>query len=68
EFLEERLAEYREIMSRPHVEGRDLIAAGLAPGEYFGELLDFAHKLRLAGIDRESALKQTLAMARKMKV
>jgi tRNA nucleotidyltransferase (CCA-adding enzyme) len=68
EFLEERLAEYRKIMNRPHVEGRDLIAAGLAPGEYFGELLGFAHKLRLAGIDKESALKQTLAMARKMNV
>ena len=30
-----------------------------------GELLEYAHKLRLAGIDRESAMKQVLAQARK---
>ena len=45
--------------------GRDLIAAGLKPGEDFGELLEYAHKLRLAGIDKDTALKQVLAMARK---
>ena len=66
-FLFERLEKYREIMARPHVTGQDLIDAGLAPDESFGELLAFAHKLRLAGIGKAGALKQTLAYARKLK-
>ena len=45
--------------------GRDLIEAGLEPGEYFSELLEYAHKLRLADIEKENALKQVLAYARK---
>ena len=64
-FLFERLERYRETMAQPYVMGRDLIAAGLEPGENFGELLEYAHKLRLAGIDKKTALKQVLAMARK---
>ena len=65
DFLEERLRTYRDTMAEPYVTGRDLIEAGIEPGEYMGELLDYAHKLRLAGIDRDSALKQVLAQARK---
>ena len=64
-FLFERLKIYEEIMARPHVSGRDLIEAGLEPGEDFSDILAYAHKLRLAGIDRDSALRQTLAYARK---
>jgi tRNA nucleotidyltransferase (CCA-adding enzyme) len=65
DFLAERLKTYQETMAKPYVMGRDLIEAGLKPGENFGELLEYAHKLRLAGIDKETALKQVLAMARK---
>lgn len=64
-YLKERYELYREMMERPFVEGKDLVAAGLFPSERFAEYLTFAHKLRLAGIDKESALKQTLAFARK---
>ena len=64
-FLFERLKVYEETMARPYVMGRDLIDAGLKPGERFAELLEYAHKLRLAGTDKETALKQVLAMARK---
>lgn len=67
EYLEERLAIYREYMARPYVMGKDLIAAGLKPGPDFSEYLGFAHKLRLAGVEKDNALKQTLAMARKNK-
>lgn len=67
EFLFERLEAYKDTMAKPYVMGRDLIEAGLEPGEYFSELLEYAHKLRLAGIDKESALKQVLAQARKRK-
>lgn len=65
DFFAERLAVYKEYMSRPYVMGRDLIAAGLVPSARFSEYLEFAHKLRLAGIEKENALRQTLAIARK---
>lgn len=67
DFLIGRLKAYEETMAKPYVMGRDLIEAGLEPGEDFGEILAHAHKLRLAGIEKESALKQTLTYARKMR-
>ncbi len=66
EFLYERLEIYNEYMSRPYVMGRDLIEAGLAPSENFSEILSYAHKLRLAGVEKSSALKQVLSFARKL--
>lgn len=65
DFFEERLAIYREYMSRPFVTGQDLIDAGIQPSKDFSEYLDYAHKLRLAGVEKGSALKQTLAFAKK---
>ncbi|MCR5481788.1 MAG: tRNA nucleotidyltransferase [Clostridia bacterium] len=67
EFLFERLRIFEETMSRPFVSGSDLIAAGLNPGPLFSKALAYSHKLRLAGIEKEDALKQTLAFARKIK-
>ena len=66
-FLRQRLEIFREQMSRPYVMGRDLIEAGLKPAEDFTQILEYAHKLRLAGVEKENALKQVLAFARKMK-
>ena len=66
QFLLKRLEIYKEYMARPFVSGQDLIDAGLAPGEEFREILSYAHKLRLAGIPKDEALKQTLSYARKM--
>lgn len=66
-FLRQRLSVYREYMSRPSVMGRDLIEAGLNPNDRFSDLLALAHKLHLAGIPKEQALKQVLAEARKKK-
>ena len=63
-FLRQRLALFRERMSQPYVMGRDLIGAGMVPGEMFTQLLAYAHKLRLAGVEKESALKQVLGYAR----
>ena len=65
ENLRARLAIYQDIMAQPHVMGRDLIEAGLEPGPDFAEFLALAHKLRLAGIGKDEALKQVLAEARK---
>lgn len=66
-FLTERLEAFRKLMARPYVAGRDLICAGLTPGEDFSQILDYAHKLRLAGVDKESALQQTLGFARQLR-
>lgn len=65
DWLYARLDIYREYMSRPYVMGRDLMEAGLKPGKEFKEYLDFAHKLRLAGVPKNSVLSQILSMARK---
>lgn len=67
EFLFERLKIFNELMAKPYVMGRDLIDAGLKPNEDFTELLNFAQKLRLSGVEKESALKQVLAMAVRLK-
>lgn len=63
-FLYERLNVFRQLMAQPYVMGRDLIAAGLKPSADFTPILEYAHKLRLAGVEKENALKQTLAYAR----
>ncbi len=62
-FLIDRLEYYTETMSRPYVMGRDLIKAGIKPSENFSDILAYAHKLRLAGVEKRSALTQTLAYA-----
>jgi len=67
DFLFERLEIFNTIMAKPYVQGRDLIEVGIEPSEKFGEYLEYAHKLRLAGVGKEDALKQTLAYIRKRK-
>ncbi|MBR0120675.1 MAG: HD domain-containing protein [Clostridia bacterium] len=64
EYLLKGLEAYNKTMAKPCVLGADLIKAGLTPGVYFSELLEYATKLRLAGIEKENALKQTLAYAK----
>lgn len=66
-FLLEREQIYLKTMEKPHVTGKDLIDAGLVPDEVFKDILGYAHKLRLALVPKEEALKQTLAYARKFK-
>ncbi len=65
QFLNQRLEIYREYMARPYVKGQDLIDAGIQPDENFRETLEYAHKLRLAGVDKEDALKQAIAFYRR---
>ena len=64
-FLEERLQVFYDTMEKPYVMGADLVAAGLKPGPNFSEILAFSHKLRLAGVNKEDALRQTLAFVKK---
>ncbi len=63
-FLEERLKLFREIMARPFVTREDLIEAGI-PEADLPLALDYAHKLRLAGLGKDSSLRQTAAFAAK---
>ena len=67
DFLLQRLELYREFMSRPFVTGKDLLEAGLTPGKNFSEILAYAHKLRLAGVRKEEALRHVLGHARSLK-
>ena len=66
-FLQERLSFFQELMSRPFVQGRDLIEAGIEPGADFNEALAYSHKMRLAGVPKADALAQALAYIRKMR-
>ena len=63
-FLTARLRIYRETMAKPGVTGQDLRDVGLKPDKRFSELLAYAHRLQLSGLDKETALKQTLAWAK----
>lgn len=64
-FLRERLADYRQVMARPMVTGKDLLAAGLAPGPDFARWLSRAKQLHFAGQEKGRALRQVLAEARR---
>lgn len=71
QFLMERYEKFCRIMERPFVSGKDLIEAGISPGEEMAQILEYAHKLRLAGLEKENVLRQSLAYARsvlKMKI
>lgn len=64
EFLLMRFARYTEIMSRPYVTADDLINAGIS--DRTDEILQYSHKLRLAGVDKENTLRQSISYARKV--
>ena len=63
--LRAMLSLYRERMAEPYLMGRDLIEAGVQPGPVFSRALDYAHKLRLAGISKDEQRRQTLGYLRK---
>ena len=61
QILAAALADFREVMTRPHDQGADLVQAGFAPGKDFAGALELAHKLRLAGVEKKAALAQSAA-------
>ncbi len=63
-FLYERLSRYKEIAAAPQVTGKDLLEAGLSPDRNFKNLLDYAHKLHLSGVPKDTALQQTIAFSK----
>ena len=64
EFLMMRLRKFNEIMAKPYVTENDLINAGIT--ERLDEVLEYAHKLRLAGFDKDNTLRQCIPYARKV--
>ncbi len=60
-FLRERLEDYRMIMTRPMVTGKDLLEAGVEPGERYRAMLERARRLHFAGMTKDAALRQILA-------
>lgn len=64
-ILRDSLNEYKELMTKPQILGRDLIEHGLKPGKNFSQYLDFGHKLHLSGVSKEDAIKHILAIANK---
>ena len=59
-FLFDRYEIYKEYMARPFVKGEDLKKAGIEPCPDFHKYIAYARKLRLAGLEKNTALKQTL--------
>lgn len=66
-YLSDRLTYYFKTLSKSHVTGDDLIEAGIEPDYDFKEILAYAHKLRLANVEKEDALKQTIAYTNKLR-
>ncbi len=66
DWLAERLRWYQETMAAPFVAGSDLIAAGIRPNAQFSELLEYAHKLRLANVAKADAMPQVMSFARQL--
>lgn len=64
-YLQDNLRVYHQRIAMPCVMGADLIQVGFQPGKTFKDALDYAHKLQLAGVRKDDALKHTIAFLRK---
>ena len=60
EYLAVMLSDFKERMNLPYVGGDDLIKLGYKPSKELGEALRYAHKLRLSGVPKKDALRQTV--------
>ncbi len=59
-ILFEYLDTYYEIMAQPYVTKEDLANAGISSKRKISKAYKYAHKLRLAGIEKSEALQKTL--------
>lgn len=66
-YLYDMLELFNERMKQPYVTGKDLLQKGCMPGKEMGQALEYAHKLRLAGVCKKQALCQTLSYIRSIK-
>ena len=60
QWLNERLADYRECVARPLVTGQDLIEAGVKPGPDMGRMLKRARQLHFGGMEKKAVLRQVV--------
>lgn len=60
--------EYKQLMLKPYVMGKDLIENGFKPGEYYNEALKYAKDLRIQGIEKEEALKLVIKYVNNIKI
>ena len=66
-WLAERVMNYYDVMSKPYITGKMLRdELGIKPGEYYKEILDLAHKMRLAGVSLEHQITQIVSESRKI--
>lgn len=54
--------EYARRIAAPHVTGKDLKELGFPEGPLFKEILEYSHKLQLAGLDKIHTIKQIIGM------
>ena len=67
EWLVERLAYYYETMNKPYITGqmlRDNLK--ITPGPWYKDMLDLAHKMRLANVDIGHQISQIMAESKKL--
>ena len=64
-ILRVSLEDYKDLMNKPQVMGRDLISLGLKPGEEFAKYIKFGHKLHLSGVSKEEVLRHISADIKK---
>ena len=64
-YLFKRYEIFKEYMARDYVDGYDLLSRGIIQNEDFGKYMDYALSFRLAGVNKNDALKQILAMHKK---
>ncbi|MCM1061689.1 MAG: tRNA nucleotidyltransferase [Eubacterium sp.] len=60
EILFEHLDTYYKIMAQPYVTKEDLVNAGLSSKRKVSKAYKYAHKLRLAGVEKSDALQRVL--------
>ncbi|MGM9535693.1 MAG: HD domain-containing protein, partial [Intestinibacter sp.] len=60
-ILRASLEDYKKLMKKPQITGKDLISLGLKPGEQFSEYIKFGHKLHLSGVPKEEVLRHVSA-------
>lgn len=63
--LQKMLKIYNHRMSQPYVMGKDIINLGIEPSPLVGKILQYVHKLRLAGISKDEQLRHVLALINK---
>ncbi len=66
-FLLERLEIYEEYMRRDRITGQDLKELGISESNLYKELLQYAHKLHLSGVDKQAAIKQLMHYYKELK-